>query len=135
MQHLSTLFYQWCQEGYINPRSAFIFGSVLDSPSLAALAIRNSDGWRNAERYLAKQEVVKQKPKDHLSTTDYVPGYNVIDPMGFSFTTFNEIPQDYLYALCRATSNRIHPDGQKVIDWNSIADDFMKVLKLVKGDR
>ncbi|WWC92337.1 uncharacterized protein L201_007291 [Kwoniella dendrophila CBS 6074] len=133
LTHLEGLSYKWFHENLFCPANLFAMGHSLNSVNLATCGLSQQASWRWAERSSDKTDEQKARSRDRTAQCNNVVGASTIDPSGLSRKQFKDIPDDYKFALLRATSDTLIKTEPGKSDWKKISEDFQKIM-LMKDD-
>ncbi|WWC72601.1 uncharacterized protein I206_106563 [Kwoniella pini CBS 10737] len=131
LSQLSSLLYKWQYSKLISPFGIFVIAYNMESPDLAAMAIRSCGGrtWALSDT----TDEAKAVATDRLRTVNPTTRVCLLDPSGMSEAQLDEMPSPYRWALIRATHNQINEKELSKTDWKKVSNDFLHLIKMSKN--
>ncbi|WRT70719.1 uncharacterized protein IL334_007717 [Kwoniella shivajii] len=121
---IKTSLYKWIGFGLICPFNSLVLAARLDDIQIATAAISKAEDWMYVD-------VQKETEKDLLDLRGIL-GCNAIDLTSISFKDFALLPDEYKFALLRAS----RPSGGLYagkVDWTEIAKSFYIVMTKIRA--
>ncbi|TYJ58101.1 hypothetical protein B9479_001197 [Cryptococcus floricola] len=129
----------WMEDGYVTASKAFRVGSLVGDDRLCKAAVEAGNEWTWAGESRASLSPPSEHSKRHHQPPgpnihdDGIPGAPALDITAMPFSFFKSLPDEYKFALMRATRNVAGPSvALDKTNWDGIAREFEKVLGEVK---